>query len=77
MEMVQKWISKSLIDLPVERHGCPFSVYSPDHPLKQIVNDKVGLSHHDQQGHMGPSKLWGDGNNVYTRRTSKEKELLL
>lgn len=29
----------------------------PDHSFKQVLNDKVGLSNHNQQGHMGPSKL--------------------
>lgn len=31
---------------------------SPDHPLKQVVNDEVGLSHHDQQSDVGPTELW-------------------
>lgn len=40
-----------------------FIVYSfyldvPDHPLKQVVDDQVRLSHHDQQGHVGPTELW-------------------
>lgn len=28
----------------------------PDHPFKQVVNDKVRLSHHNQQCDMGPTK---------------------
>lgn len=31
--------------------------FLPDHSFKQVLDDEVGLSHHDQQGHMGPSKL--------------------
>lgn len=31
---------------------------SPDHPLKQVMDDEVGLSDHDQQSHVGPPKLW-------------------
>lgn len=33
------------------------SAHSPDHPLKQVMDDEVRLGHHDQQGHMGPTKL--------------------
>lgn len=29
----------------------------PDHSFKEVLNDKVGLSYHNQQGHMGPRKL--------------------
>ena len=29
----------------------------PDHPLKQVVDDEVGLGHHDEEGHVGPAKL--------------------
>lgn len=34
-----------------------FSSSLPDHSFKQVLNYKVGLSNHNQQGHMGPSKL--------------------
>lgn len=33
------------------------SAHSPDHPLKQVMDDEVRLSHHDQQSHVGPTKL--------------------
>jgi hypothetical protein len=29
----------------------------PDHPFKEVLNDQMGLSDNDQQGHMGPGKL--------------------
>lgn len=35
-----------------------WTVYSPDHALKQVVNNEVRLSHHNQQSHMSPTKLW-------------------
>lgn len=36
----------------------------PDHPLKQVVDDQVRLGHHNQQGHVGPTKLWKQHNAV-------------
>lgn len=38
----------------------------PDHSFKQVLNDKVGLSYHNQQGHMGPSKLEWQTQNTNT-----------
>lgn len=32
-------------------------LHSPDHPLKQVMDDEVRLSHHDQQSHVGPAEL--------------------
>jgi hypothetical protein len=29
----------------------------PDHALKNVVHDKVGLHDHEVEGHVGPSKL--------------------
>lgn len=37
--------------------GLSGQVGLPDHSLKQVLNNQMWLSHHNQQGHMGPSKL--------------------
>lgn len=41
------------------------SARSPDHPLKQVMDDEVRLSHHDQQSHMSPTKLEKEEKNAY------------
>lgn len=46
---------------------------SPDHPLKQVMDDEVRLGHHDQQSHMGPTKLEKETEtlfNTFKRRKS-------
>ncbi len=37
--------------------GLSGQVGLPDHSLKQVLNNQMWLSHHKQQGHMGPRKL--------------------
>lgn len=50
--------------------GLTGQVGLPDHSLKQVLNNQMWLSHHNQQGHMGPSKLkWQAQTNTHTMAT--------
>lgn len=50
--------------------GLSGQVGLPDHSLKQVLNNQMWLSHHNQQGHMGPSKLkWQAQTNTHTMAT--------
>lgn len=49
---------------------------SPDHPLKQVMDDEVRLGHHDQQSHMGPTKLEKETGSFFNTFERRKKAFL-